>query len=44
MSKQAFIPKSDSAFAAWHDQFKTGVTANIATFGLAAGDATAGDF
>ena len=31
MAKQDYIPAQDLAFLAWHDQFKTGVTANIAT-------------
>ena len=40
MPKQDPIPRPDPQFLIWHDQFKTFVTANIATFGLVAGDAT----
>lgn len=40
MAQNDFIPRQDPNFLIWHDQFKTFVTANIATFGLAAGDAT----
>ena len=41
MAKSDYIPTGDSDYLLWHDKFKTGVTANIMTFGLAAGDATA---
>ena len=41
MAKSDYLPPKDSEYLLWHDKFKTGVTANIATFGLVAGDATA---
>src|ERR1035438_4224830 len=40
MPKTDYVPRTDDALLIWHDQFKTTVTANITTFGLAAGDAT----
>ena len=40
MAKTDYVPRTDDALLVWHDQFKTTVTANIATFGLVAADAT----
>jgi hypothetical protein len=40
MPKLDFIPNNDSDFLVWHDQFKTAVLAQAATFGLVAGDTT----
>ena len=40
MPKSDFIPRTDSDFLVWHDQFKTSVLAQAATFGLVAGDTT----
>src|ERR1039458_6747996 len=40
MPKTDYVPRTDEDLLVWHDQFKTTVTANIATFGLVAGDAT----
>jgi hypothetical protein len=41
MAKSDFIPRADNDFLVWHDQFKTAVAADAATFGLAAADTTA---
>ena len=40
MAKNDYIPKQDTDYLAWHDQFKTNVLAQAATFGLVAGDTT----
>src|SRR2546428_9188882 len=40
MAKQDYIPAGIQPFMVWHDQFKTAVLANAATFGLVAGDTT----
>src|SRR6266404_3598440 len=40
MPKSDFIPRTDSDFLVWHDQFKTSVLAQAATFGLVAADTT----
>src|SRR6266581_5688495 len=40
MPKSDFIPRTDSDFLVWHDQFKTAVLAQAATFGLVAADTT----
>src|SRR5437867_4473351 len=40
MAKTDFVPQQDNNMLVWHDQFKTGVLANAATFGLVAGDTT----
>ena len=40
MAKNDFIPPQDPNYLAWHDQFKTGVLAQAATFGLVAADTT----
>src|SRR5205814_35278 len=40
MPKQDFVPHNDTDFLAWHDQFKTAVLAQAATFGLVAADTT----
>src|SRR5712692_9021414 len=40
MPKSDFIPRTDSDFLVWHDQFKTAVLAQAATFGLLAADTT----
>lgn len=40
MPKTDYVPRTDDALLVWHDQFKTTVSANIATFGLLAADAT----
>jgi hypothetical protein len=40
MPKSQFIPRTDSDFLVWHDQFKTSVLAQAATFGLVAADTT----
>src|SRR5690349_9138160 len=40
MAKTDFVPQQDNNFLVWHDQFKTGVLAQAATFGLVAGDTT----
>src|SRR6266704_321491 len=40
MAKSDFIPRPDSDFLVWHDQFKTSVLAQAATFGLVAADTT----
>src|SRR2546425_11571379 len=40
MAKNDFIPPQDPNYMTWHDQFKTGVLAQAATFGLVAADTT----
>src|SRR6266403_5924457 len=40
MPKSDFIPRTDSDFLVWHDQFKTAVLAQAATVGLVAADTT----
>ena len=40
MAKQDYIPAGIQPFMVWHDQFKTAVLANAATFGLVVGDTT----
>ena len=40
MAKSDFIPPQDPDYLGWHDQFKTGVLGNAATFGLVAADTT----
>ncbi len=41
MQRDGFIPHSDDAFLAWHDNFKTQLLANAATLGLVPGDTAA---
>src|ERR1051326_1058675 len=40
MAKSDYIPQQDTDYLAWHDQFKTNVLTQAATFGLVAGDTT----
>src|SRR6266404_2968663 len=40
MAKNDFIPPQDPNYMTWHDQFKSGVLAQAATFGLVAADTT----
>jgi len=40
MAKTDFIPRNDNDLLIWHDQFKTNVLAQAATFGLVAADTT----
>ena len=41
MAKQDYIPRSDTAFIAWHDNFKAQAAAIGASVGLVAADLTA---
>jgi hypothetical protein len=40
MASEGYIPRQDDQFQTWHDNFKTALLANAATFGLVAGDTT----
>ena len=40
MAKSDYIPQQDTDYLAWHDQFKTNVLAQAATFSLVAADTT----
>ena len=41
MAKSDYLPARDNDFLVWHDQFKAGLTAQAATFGLTEADTAA---